>query len=448
MSAGALGWTLRQVAVATSGVIVGDPARTIDAVITDSRSVTRGALFVAIAGERFDGHDFARVALDAGAAGVVVSTDRALEDVSPRVDVVDTLAALRDLGALRRSQLSMPVVAVTGSTGKTSVKDILEEVLPGAWASPASYNNEVGVPLTVLRTPDDAAYLVAEIGSRGAGDIAWLVPAVRPDVVVITNLGVVHLETFGTTEALANAKWELVEGLEPGGTAVLPYNEPRLARSHAGATVTFGDRDAADVWFDDIEVDGSGRASFTVHFGSRADRVKMLMAGRHQPWNAVAASAAALSLGVDIDIIVARLATATGSPGRMEIHHGSVTIVNDAYNANPDSMAAALETVAAMPGRQIAVVGLMAELGQMAASEHARLGALARELGFAAVIVVGEEPGLAEAAGAIARPVADAAEAWEVLDALVRDGDVVLVKASHAVGLETLALRLVEEATE
>lgn len=447
MISGALGWSLSQVAAATSGIVFGDPDGAIEAVTTDSRSATPGSLFVAISGDRFDGHDFARAALEAGAAGVVVAADRVADDVLPRVDVADSLAALRDLAALRRSELSVPVVAVTGSTGKTSTKDILRHILPGAWASPASYNNEVGVPLTVLRTPDDAMFLVAEVGSRGSGDIAWLVPSVRPDVAVITNLGAVHLETFGTIEALADAKWELVEGLEPGGTAVLPHGEHRLARSHPGVTVTFGDEEGAEVWFDEVDVDRAGRASFTIHSGSVADRVKMLMAGRHQPWNAVAAAAAALALDVDLGAILAGLGSAIGSPGRMEIHHGSVTIVNDAYNANPDSMAAAFHTVAAMPGRQLAVVGLMAELGHVAAAEHARMGALAKELGFAVVVVVGEEPGLAEAAGAIARPVADAAEAFEVLSSLVRDGDVVLVKASHAVGLEKLAQRLVEEVT-
>jgi UDP-N-acetylmuramoyl-tripeptide--D-alanyl-D-alanine ligase len=172
----------------------------------------------------------------------------------------------------------------------------------------------------------------------------------------------------------------------------------------------------------------------------------MAMAGSHQPWNAVAATAVALEVGLDLDTIVAGLETAVGSAGRMEIHTGSVTIVNDAYNANPDSMEAALRTVAAMPGRHVAVVGLMAELGIAAAEEHARIGALIRELGFAAVVVVGEEPGLAEAAGPIARRVADGEEAQRVLRGFVRNGDVVLVKASHAVGLEALALRLVEEA--
>jgi UDP-N-acetylmuramoyl-tripeptide--D-alanyl-D-alanine ligase len=433
------------VAAATNGVVLGSSLVPIGSVTTDSRAVVPGALFLAVAGERFDGHDFAEAAIAGGAAAVLVASGRATK-VSPRIEVADTGAALLDIAALRRSELDVPVVAVTGSTGKTSTKDILAHVLEGAWASPASYNNEIGVPLTVLGVPQDARFLVAEVGSRGRGHIAWLMPAVRPHVAVITNLGVVHLETFGTVETLADAKWELVEGLEPGGTAVLPANEPRLARRHGGRTITFGDERSADVWFDDVQVDDAGRSTFRLRTGTGELRVHMAMAGAHQPWNAVAATAAALALGVDLDAVAAGLERAVGSPGRMEIHQGSVTVVNDAYNANPDSMEAALRTVASMPGRHIAVLGLMAELGSVAVEEHARMGRLVRELGFAAVVVIGDEPGLAEAAGPIARRVEDTEEARRVLHNFLRDGDVVLVKASHAVGLETLAAELVEEA--
>ena len=443
---GPLKWTLAEVARATRGTLHGPGDLTVTSVSTDSRRVGSDSLFVAVAGERFDGHDFVAEALAGGATGVVVMAGRAPVGLEPRVDVDDSAAALRDLGAFRRSELTIPVVAVTGSTGKTTTKDMLGQILPRSWASPASYNNEVGVPLTVLGTPADARYLVAEVGSRGVGDIAWLMPSLRPNVAVITNLGVVHLETFGTLERLARAKWEIVEGLVEGGTAVLPELEPRLTRTYPAEAVTFGDRRSADVWFDDARLDKNGRSTFVLGTHGERRTVHMGLAGQYQPWNAVAATAAALSLDLDIDVIVEGLEAAVGSPGRMEIHSGSRTIVNDAYNANPDSMEAAMRTVASMPGRHVAVVGLMAELGEAAGREHERIGALARDLGFAAVVVVGEEPGLAEAAGPIARRVADDEEAENVLRAFLRDGDVVLVKASHAVGLESLALRLVEEA--
>ncbi len=443
---GPLAWTLEDVAAGTGGVVHGPSGVRITAVGTDSRRVVPGSLFVAIVGPRYDGHDFASASLEQGAAAVMVGAGRGFDSTRPRVEVPDPGAALRDLAALRRSELAIPVVAVTGSTGKTSTKDLIGHILSGSWVSPSSYNNEIGVPLTVLATPSDSRYLIAEVGSRGTGQIEWLIPAVRPHVAVVTNLGAAHLETFGTVETLAAAKWELVAGLEPGGTAVLPANELRLARDHAGETVTFGDDRAADVWFADVDLDARGRPAFTIGTGSEVRRVRMEMAGWHQPWNAVAATAAAVVLGVDLDVAVAGLERAVGSPGRMEIHHGSVTVVNDAYNANPDSMEAALRTVAAMPGRHVACVGLMAELGVAALAEHARMGALVRELGFAVVVVVGEEPGLAEAAGPIARRVEDEEEALRVLRNFLRSGDVVLVKASHAIGLESLAVRLMEEA--
>jgi UDP-N-acetylmuramoyl-tripeptide--D-alanyl-D-alanine ligase len=439
-----LGWKASDMASWVGGDLVDGPSDPIAAVETDSRRLSAGAAFVAIRGEHFDGHDFVGEAIASGAVLAVVERGRAGDRI-PRLEVDDTLTALRDLAAARRAELDIPVVAVTGSTGKTSTKDMLRSVLAGSWASPASYNNEVGVPLTILATPDSAAYLVAEVGSRGVGHIGFLTPAVRPDVAVITNLGLVHLETFGTTDRLADAKWELVEGLSPGGLAVLPRDEPRLRRIHSGRTVTFGDGAGADVWFDAPEFDGGGRATFDLVASGKRARVSLAMAGRHQPWNAVAAAAAAVALGVPLSDVARRLGRAAGSPGRMEIHPGRVTIVNDAYNANPDSMEAALRTVTAMPGRHVAVLGLMAELGSAAEEEHARIGELAVDLGIARLIVVGEEPGMAAAAGGIATRVADADEAAVALRSVVRDGDVVLVKASHSLGLEALAARLVEE---
>ena len=440
---GPLSWVLGEVAAATSGRVDG-PDVTVTSISTDSRTLTPAALFVALSGDRFDGHDFAADAIANGAAGVLVATGRA-SSLVPRVTVVDPRTALRDLAVLRRSELSVPVVAVTGSTGKTSTKDILAHILPEAWASPASYNNEIGVPLTVLSTPRDARVLVVEVGSRGTGHIALLVPAIRPDVAVITNLGIAHFETFGSKDKLASAKRELVAGLGSGGVAVLPFDEPRLTGSYPGRTLTFGADVRADVSFSDLEVDRWGRPGFTMGFDGDTRPVDMAMAGAHQAYNATAAAAAAIAIGLDLDSIVAGLQRATGSEGRMEIHQGSVTVVNDAYNANPDSMAAALRTVATMPGRHVAVLGLMAELGEVAEREHVRIGELVRSLGFAAVIVVGDEPGIAVTAGRIARKVEDGDEALRVLEGFRRDGDVVLVKASHSVGLEALAMRLVEE---
>ena len=227
---------------------------------------------------------------------------------------------------------------------------------------------------------------------------------------------------------------------------MLPVDEPRLQRPHRGTTVTFGEDHRADVGIGEIALDEGGFPSFRLHAAGESATVKLAMAGAHQALNAAAAVGAGLAVGVGFSQLVARLEEATGSQWRMEIHRGRYTVVNDAYNANPDSMEAAMRTVAAMPGRHIAILGTMAELGALEGSEHSRIGRLAAELGFAAVVTVGDEPGIAAAAGPIARNVADAESAHDVVRGLLEDGDVVMVKASRAIGLEALAVRLAEEA--
>jgi len=422
-----------------SGVIV-------TGVTTDSRDVQPGDLFVAVSGETFDGNRFVADAMAAGAIAAV-TTDPVATGY-PRLVVDDTLVTLRDLAALQRTELEIPVIAITGSSGKTSTKDLLAAALPGAWASPRSFNNEIGVPLTVLGTPAEARYLVAEVGSRGRGHIEFLMPAVRPDVAVITNLGVVHLETFGTTDGLADSKFELVEALGDTGTAVLPAGENRLRRPHRGDTIFFGTEATADVRVSEIDIDENGYPRFRLQAHQEMANLRLGVAGSHQALNAAAAVAAGLAAGESFSTLVAGLEAAKGSAWRMEIHRGRYTVVNDAYNANPDSMEAAMRTVAGMPGRHIAVLGTMAELGHLEASEHARIGRLASDLGFAAVITVGDEPGIAAAAGPIGRNVPDADTARRIVAGLAGDGDVVLVKASRAIGLETLAMELVEEARQ
>ncbi len=440
-----LSWTLGSVAAALGGDLFGDPATPVSSVGIDSRTTTPGQLFVAIRGERFDGHDFVESALGNGVAGVVVNRGATMPS-GPHVVVDDTASALLTLAATRRNEITVPVVAVTGSTGKTSTKDLLAAALPDATASLRSFNNEVGVPLTVLGVPDTAHHVVLEVGSRGRGHIAWLAPAVQPDVSIITNLGVVHLETFGTVETLADSKWELVEALTDGGTAVLPVDESRLHRSHSGSTLTFGMSPSADVAVAELALDDGGLPSFVLRTPIGTAAVRLPLPGAHQSLNAAAAVAAGMAVGVDLGTMVHGLETAAGSPWRMEIHRGSFSVVNDAYNANPDSVRAALHTVAAMPGRRIAVLGRMAELGQREAEEHRRMGAEAQKLGFAAVVVVGDDPGYASGAGSIAVSATDIEHAGTIVTDLVRQGDVVLVKASRSVGLEKLAAQLIDQA--
>lgn len=443
MAAIDLGWSLSEVAEAVGGRLVGEDRR-VGFVTTDSREGCDGALFVALEGERFDGHDFATATIEAGAAGVVVRNGWSAAE--PRIEVEDTLNALLDLGVKRRGELSMPVIAITGSTGKTSTKDLLAAGIDGSWASPRSYNNEIGVPITVLATPSDASVLILEVGSRGPGHIRSLARAVRPDVSIITNLGVVHLETFGTEAGLADAKYELVEMLGPDGTAVLPADEARLLREGIPHLVTFGESEG-DVSVSSITLSDEGRPSFELANGGAIHAVSLSVAGSHQALNAAAAAGAASALGLDLGEFTRRIGSTTGSDWRMDVHVGEMTVVNDAYNANPQSVEAALRTVAAMPGnRHIAVLGTMSELGSVCEIEHRRMGEVAREVGIDHLIVVGPDHGYAMGAGGLVANAAGLQEAADTLHRISEPGDVVLIKASRSAGLERLALDLVQEA--
>lgn len=441
-------WDLATVAAATGGRAVGDAVVT--TVDIDSRRIRPGALFVALHGERVDGHDFVMEAIEAGAAACLVEAGRLPSGVVG-VEVADPLAALTALATVRRNELGIPVVGITGSSGKTTTKDLTAAALgPDTHAARESFNNEVGVPLTILDTPDTASALVVEVGSRGVGHIRALMPMVRPDVAVITNVGAAHLEMFGDVATVLQAKWELVEGLADG-TAVVPYDLDATHLPQPRQRLTFGEAEGADVRATDVVVDDLGRATATLRHLDRTARVALPVPGRHQVANAAAAVAAAVAIGRDFASAVERLASARVSRWRMEVSPGtlggvSVTVVNDAYNANPESMAAALRTVADMPGRGIAVLGRMHELGPVEEAAHTTVGELAARLGFSLVVVVGEDPGIAAGAGAIAVSVDDAGAAVRYLADRVRPGDVVLVKASRAAGLEAVAAALVSEA--
>lgn len=438
-------WSLERVADVTLGACVGSAE--VDSVVVDSRHATAGSLFVALRGEHADGHDYIADALSRGAVAVLCESGRSPDGV-PSVEVVDPLDALRLMAEARRAELTSPVVAITGSSGKTTTKDLIAAVLQGSHAAPRSFNNEIGVPLTVLSCPDDAAALVVEVGSRGPGHIALLADAVRPDVAVITNIGRAHLETFGSVDGVLAAKWELVEALGADGVAVLPATDHRLAGRHQGPTLTFGESSDADVAALDVTLDDTGCARFEMVHQGTAVPVVMATPGRHQAGNATAAVAAAVAVGLPFAEAAGRLAGAAISPWRMESFTvpaggGTATILNDAYNANPDSMASALATLIAIPGRHRAVLGKMHELGLSEAAAHREAGALAAGLGCS-VLVVGDDPGIAEGAGGAAISVGSVAEAIDHLRGTLAEGDVVLVKASRAVGLEAVAHALQE----
>ncbi|MDP9428588.1 MAG: UDP-N-acetylmuramoyl-tripeptide--D-alanyl-D-alanine ligase [Actinomycetota bacterium] len=456
--------SLTQVAEAVGGELTVAPTGTVTGKVTvDSRAVAPGDLFVAVPGERVDGHDFLAAAAAAGAvAALTTRPDGAL----PCVVVDEPVAALGRLAAAVHTRLAggLRTVGITGSSGKTSTKDLLGQVLAtvGATVSPpGSYNNDIGLPLTVLDADEDTRFLVLEMGSRGPGHIARLCRVARPDVGVVLNVGSAHLGEFGSADGIAVAKGELVEALPEGGTAVLNADDPRvigMAPRTRARVVTTGRAADADVRAEDVTLDEAGRAGFTLVTGGARAVVRLRVVGEHQVANALSAAGAALAAGMAPEAVADALSAAEPrSRWRMEVvrRDDGVTVVNDAYNANPESMRAALAALAGLPARRrVAVLGAMAELGPGAAAEHERLGRDAVAAGVDLVVAVGPDAvGIADGAlaagaredegtdrGAVRVP--DRAAARELLTEVLVPGDVVLVKASRSYGLEVLAADL------
>jgi UDP-N-acetylmuramoyl-tripeptide--D-alanyl-D-alanine ligase len=428
-------WSPEQVAAAADARLVaarpdrdGGPVRA----VIDSREAGPGDLFVGLAGENVDGGRFAAQALARGAWGVLVAPEHAGAAGGPVVLAADDpLAALGRLAGAWRRALGARVVAVTGSVGKTSTKDLLAAMLSQRLKTVANrenWNTEIGLPLTVLAAPPDTEALVLEMGMRGAGQIAQLAAIAEPDVGVITSVGPVHLELMGSLDAIAAEKASLIAGLRPGATAVVPADEPLLQR-HLRDDVT------------------------TVRFGpggdvhALPDRLQLPFSSEHMTRNALAALAAARALGVEpegeLDVPLSRL-----RGERVELA-GGIVVVNDCYNANPMSMRAALDDLAASaPGRRVAVLGDMLELGPEERRFHAELGEQARAAGVELLVTVGP---LAAGAGAAFgeggfHAVATAPEAAELLPELLEPGDTVLVKGSRGVGLEVVAEALARRA--
>ena len=435
-----------------------DARRVVSDVTIDSRTAGEGALFVALPGEHVDGHDFVADAVARGAAGALVAAGRPLPDVPGLVVVDDPADALLGLGVWLRETVAPTVVAITGSSGKTTTKDLTAAAIGAGRrtvANPGSYNNELGVPLTCCRLEADTEVLVVEIGTRGLGHIARLAGPLAPDVAIVTSVGPSHLELLGDVDTVARAKSELVLALAPGGTAVLNADDERVAAMAAiapGAVVTYGADPAADWRAEDVRTDALARPTFRVDRGADAVEVRVPLPGSHNIGNALAALAAADACGVPPAVAAAGLAEAVVSPWRMEVADtpDGVTVLNDAYNANPASMRAALDTVAAVStgGRRWAVLGPMAELGADGPAAHAEVGAHAAAVGVDGLVVVGDTAApLARAAAAAPAPpeviaVADADAAVAALRQHVRSGDVVLVKASRSAGLERVAAAL------
>lgn len=459
--------TAREVVASCEGRIVSGRE---DAVITsfsiDSRTLTPGACFVALEAER-DGHDFVEDAVGRGATVVLVRrpVDLVIEagaDAAVLPTIIQVAQPLEALTAIARDardrMVDVTVVGVTGSAGKTATKDLTASAIAPTstvHASPASFNNEAGLPLTLLGAPDDVDVIVAEMGARFAGNIHDLATIARPRIGIVTHVGWAHAEHLQGRSGIAAVKGELLEALPPDGLAVLNAAcdaTPGLAERTAARVLTVGRTPDADVAISEVRVDEDLRPEFTLSTPWGVLSVTLDLRGEHQVENAAMAAAVALDLGVPVGAVASGLAAARGAVQRMEVMRtpDGVVVINDAYNSSPTSAVAAIRSLAGLPveGRRIAVLGEMLELGAHARDGYAEVGAAVAAAGIDVLVAVGAalDP-LVAAAGHHALTVHRAADVDGAVELLLRDlapGDAVLVKASRAVGLERVAEALVE----
>jgi len=453
--------SLEEIATVTGGRLVGPDARITGPVVTDSRECAAGSLYVARVGEHADGHDFVPAALAVGAAGVL--GERAVDGASCVVVDDVELAFAEVARAVVDRAPNLQIVGITGSSGKTSTKDLLGAVLARFAPTIAPYgslNSEVGVPLTVCRIDEATRYLVAEMGASGVGHIAYLTKIAPPSIGIVLNVGQAHMGEFGSVEAIARTKGELVEALPQDGVAILNVDDSRV-RAMASRTqakvILVGLGEDADYRATDVSIDEAGRPSYHLTCPLGEADVRLALVGEHQVGNSLSVIAAATSLGLALgDVVEAVAGAGAASRWRMEVSEvgGGVTLVNDAYNANPDSMRAALRALAHMgtSRRSIAALGEMRELGEASHDEHTAVGQLAAELGIDRLVVVGAGAQAIAQGARTAGMTADAVTTVDDIDAAhdvlveqIAPGDVVLFKSSRDSGLRMLGDRLVEE---
>ncbi len=429
-------FTTDQIASVTRGDVHG-PGATIDGASIDSRTVEPGQLFVPLVAER-DGHDFIPTAVEAGAGAYLTSQEPVGGGQRTAIRVDDTLVAFTRLGAVARDRLPEAVIGVTGSVGKTSVKDLLASVLATTFrtaASEKSFNNEIGVPLTLVNAPDDTEVLVQEMGARGIGHIRALCDVARPSAAIVTMVAEVHTSEFDGLDAVARGKGELVEAVPADGFVVLNGSDGRvrkMAERTDARVLTYGV--SGDVVAQKIGVDDELRPRFRLSSPWGSTDVQLSVHGVHQVGNALAAAAAALAQGVPLDAVAEGLRSAALSPWRMELRRTAAggVVINDAYNANPTALTAAMHALVAIDAdRHVAVLGLMAELGEHSETRHAEMGDLADDLDIELITVACPLYGTG-----VDVPSVDAA-----IEAVGTVGpDVaVLVKASRSAGLESVA---------
>ena len=461
--------TLGQVCDIVGGELIGDPAIKVSGISIDSRSCSHGVLFAAIVGERVDGHDYVGQAVSNGASALLTSKQvegpQVIVPNSP--DALDPVihAIAKISSHVRTLMRGVEVIGITGSSGKTSTKDMIGQVLSHAATTHApsgSQNNELGLPLTLLSAPRDVKYLVAEMGMRGLGHITYLCELAKPTIGVITNVGRAHIGEVGSIDGIAKAKSELVKAIHPAGVVVLNADDERVVamRELTEATVfTYGFSSKADVRAENLHLTAYGSYNFDLVYRGEQIPASIPMLGEHNVLNALAAAAVGIAVGMEVTDIARALTTLKQmSKWRMEVHQlpGNITIINDAYNANPESMTAALETLIAIPamGKTFSILGKMHELGNDSDAIHAQIAKLASDLGVTQVLAVGDE---AKAYGlenlttdAKASASKSQKSVWlpdfdSTCDYIVNEvnsGDILLFKASRAEQFEVLADRI------
>jgi UDP-N-acetylmuramoyl-tripeptide--D-alanyl-D-alanine ligase len=449
-------WTSADIATATNGAA--SAAFDVSGVTFDSREVGPGDLFIALTGEITDGHKFLDQAFERGAAGAIVSQDTP----HPNVQVSDTFAALEALAKASRARTSARIVGVTGSAGKTGTKEALFAALDRSPAKSAhrsvkSYNNHTGVPLSLARMPAEVDYGVFEMGMNHPGELAHLTTLVRPHVAIVTAIAPAHAAFFPDESAIADAKGEIFQGLEPDGVAIIPYDSPhrdRLAAAaapHAARTVTFGIDEGADVRAIEAVKAANGGTFVTARVGERELSYTVSQPGKHWVTNSLAVLAAVDAVGGDLALAGLALADLGGLAGRgarfsVEVKGGRALVIDEAYNANPASMRVTLAVLGEETAtRKIAVLGEMRELGDKSDDYHAALAGPVRDAGVQLVILVGEKmQPLAEALEGQVEivHVPDAAAARDRLTATLEAGDAVLIKGSNGVGLAAVVAAL------
>jgi UDP-N-acetylmuramoyl-tripeptide--D-alanyl-D-alanine ligase len=424
---------------------------TFSAVTTDSRKLKRGDLFVALRGENFDGHNFLSQVAERGACGAVVEqADRAL--AMPQLVVDNTVQALGQLGALNRERFTGTVVGITGSSGKTTVKEMIAAILKQqgcVLATHGNLNNHLGVPMMLLELDTQHRYAVIEMGASAVGEIAYLAALAKPQVSVITNVGTAHVGGFGSIDRIAEGKAEIYRALPTNGTAIINrddrYSEDWLKINVGRKVMTFSARTDADVMASGIALDQAGCCGFSLHYHQQHVAVQLAVMGEHNAMNALAAASCALALGFSLDHVKMGLESFVPAAGRMQVKQGlhAATVIDDSYNANPGSVRAAIDTLKQLPGKRVLVLGDMAELGDSAEDLHTGIGRYAKQSGIDVLLATGN------LSAASARAFGEGAQYFANKQALVTTclpllgkNTVVLVKGSRSSAMEDVVQSL------